>query len=206
MKVRSFLNTIFSACLIVLLMAVYGYAGEPTDIAKQTTDKVIDILKNKEMRRADKTKERRAAIRKVVGEHFDFEEMAKRSLAQHWRQRTPEERKEFVALYADLLERTYIKKVESYSDEKITYGEESGDSDYSVVKTKIITKKNIDIPVEYKMEKKSGKWVVYDVVIEGVSLVNNYRNQFNKIIASDSYQELVARLKNKEVEGQSAKN
>ncbi len=200
MRGRSIVDTFFAACLIVLLMAAYGHAGEPTDIAKQTTDKVIDILKNKEMRKADKTKERRAAIRKVVGEHFDFEEMAKRSLARYWRQRTPEEKKEFVALYSDLLERTYIRKVESYSDEKITYGEESGDSAYAVVKTKIITRKNIDIPVEYRMEKKSGKWAVYDVVIEGVSLVNNYRNQFNKIITSGSYEELVRKLKNKETE------
>ncbi|MBF0505229.1 MAG: ABC transporter substrate-binding protein [Nitrospirae bacterium] len=201
MKGRSFPETIFAACLIVLLMAAYGYAGEPTDIARQTTDRVIDILKNKELRRAEKTKERRAAIRKVVSEHFDFEEMAKRSLAQYWRQRTPEERKEFVVLYADLLERTYIRKVESYSDEKITYGEESSDSVYAIVKTKIVTKRNVDIPVEYRMEKKSGNWVVYDVIIEGVSLVNNYRNQFNKIIVSGSYEELVKRLKKKQVEG-----
>ncbi len=200
-----FWDTLFFACMMVLLIAAYGYAGEPTDIAKQTTDKVISIVKNKELRKADKTKERRVAIRKIVGEHFDFEEMAKRSLAQYWNQRTPEEKKTFVALYADLLERTYIKRVENYADEKITYGEETNDSVYAAVKTRIVTKKNIDIPIEYKMEKKNGKWVVYDVVIEGVSLVNNYRNQFRRIIMSSSYEELLKKLKDKQAEGQTDK-
>lgn len=183
-------------------MAAFAHAGEPTDLAKQTTDKVIDILKNKELRKPEKTKERRALMRKVVSERFDFEEMAKRSLARYWNQRTPEEKKEFVALYTDLLERTYVKKVESYSDYKVMYAEETSDADYAVVKTKIIiTSKNMDVPVAYKMEKKNGRWGVYDVVIEGVSLVNNYRNQFNRIIGSGSYAELVKRLKNKQDEG-----
>jgi len=202
MTQRSFLYLFFSTCLIVFLPAAYAYAGEPTEMARQTTDKVIDILKNKELRKPERTKERRALVRKAVSEHFDFEEMAKRSLARQWTQRTPEEKKEFVALYTDLLERTYVKKVESYSDYKVIYAEETSDSDYAVVKTKIIiTSKNMDVPVAYKMEKKNGRWGVYDVVVEGVSLVNNYRNQFNNIISSGSYEELVRRLKNKQDDG-----
>lgn len=201
MKRRSLLYAVFSGCLIVLLFVAAACAGEPTALVKQTTDKVIEILKNKEMKKPGKTKERRAAIRRTISERFDFEEMAKRSLARFWKQRTPDEKKEFVALYTDLLERTYIRKIETYTDEQFVYGDETDDGDYAVVKTKIITRKGVDVPIEYRMQKKNGGWVAYDVVIEGVSLVNNYRNQFNEIMHSGSYETLVRKLKNKEVEG-----
>lgn len=178
----------------------YAYADTPIQQVKQTVDKVLDILKNKELKNPKKTKERRALIRKTVSERFDFEEMAKRSLALHWRKRTPEERKEFVSLYTDLLERSYIKKIESYTDEKILYTDEKINGEYAEVHTKIITKRNVEIPIEYRLLKKNGKWEVYDVIVEGVSLVNNYRTQFNKIIRTDSYEELVKRMKNKQEE------
>lgn len=186
--------------LFLSTMSVSAYAGDPTNLMKQTIDKVIEILKNKELKNPEKANERRAAIRKVVGERFDFEEMAKRSLALHWKKRTPEERNEFVPLFSDLLERSYIKKIESYTDEKILYTDEKIDGEYAVVDTQIITKRNVKTPIEYRLLNKNGKWEVYDVVIEGVSLVNNYRNQFNKIIRRDSYEELVKRMKNKQEE------
>lgn len=176
------------------------YAGVATDQVKQTVDKVLDILNNKELKKPGKVKERRAVIRKVVGERFNFEEMAKRSLALYWKQRTPDEKKEFVPLYADLLERSYIKKIETYTDEKIVYTDENVDDGYAVVKTKIITKRNVEIPIEYRLFKKNNNWEVYDVVIEGVSLVNNYRTQFSKIIRTSSYEQLVKRMKNKQDE------
>ncbi len=177
-----------------------AYADTPTQQVKQTVDKVLDILKNKELKKPAKTKERRALIRQTVSERFDFEEMAKRSLALHWRKRTPEERKEFVPLYTDLLERSYIKKIESYTDEKILYLNEKINGEYAEVDTKIVTKRNVEIPIEYRLLRKNGKWEVYDVIIEGVSLVNNYRTQFNKIIRTNSYEELVKRMKNKQEE------
>ena len=186
--------------LFLSAMSVSAYAGDPTNLMKQTIDKVIQILKNKELKIPEKANERRAAIRKVVGERFDFEEMAKRSLALHWKKRTSEERNEFVPLFSDLLERSYIKKIESYTDEKILYTGEKTDGEYAVVDTKIITKRNVETPIEYRLLNKNDKWEVYDVVIEGVSLVNNYRNQFNKIIRRDSYEELVKRMKNKQEE------
>jgi phospholipid transport system substrate-binding protein len=201
MKWRSLLHVVFSVCLIVLSLVSVAFAGEPTALVKQTTDKVVDILKNKEMKKPGKTEERRAAIRRTISERFDFEEMAKRSLARYWNQRTPDEKKEFVGLYSDLLERTYIRKIEAYTDEQFIYGEETDEGDYAVVRTKIITKKDVDVPIEYRMEKKNGDWLVYDVVIEGVSLVSNYRNQFNEIMHSGSYETLVKKLKNKQVEG-----
>jgi phospholipid transport system substrate-binding protein len=186
--------------LFFITVSISAYAGAPTNLMKQTIDRVIDILKNKELKKPGKTQERRVEIRKVVGERFDFEEMAKRSLALHWRKRTPEEIKEFVSLFSDLLERTYIKKIESYTDEKILYPDEKIEGDYAVVKTKVITKKNVEVPIEYRLLNENGYWKVYDVVVEGVSLINNYRSQFNDIIRRNSYEELVQRLKNKEQE------
>lgn len=198
-SIKLFCLVLFSFILSLSLL-VTAYAGVPTDQMKQTIDKVLDILNNKELKKPGKVKERRTALRKAVGEKFDFEEMAKRSLALFWKQRTPEEKKEFVSLYSDLLERSYIKKIENYSDEKIIYTDEKIDDGYAIVKTKIITKRNVEIPIEYKLLKKNNKWDVYDVVIEGVSLVNNYRNQFSKIIRTSSYEELVKRMKNKQDE------
>lgn len=187
-------------CSLLFFTVTLSYAGEPTNQVKSTVDKVLDILRNNELKKPGKTEERRAAIRRVVGERFDFEEMSKRTLALHWQKRTPDERKEFVPLFSDLLERSYINKIEAYTDEKIVYGEETVEKEYCVVKTKIITKRSVEIPIEYRLLKKSSRWMVYDVVIEGVSLVNNYRNQFNNIIRTKSYDELVKRLKNKQEE------
>jgi phospholipid transport system substrate-binding protein len=175
-----------------------AYAGAPTDQVKQTVDKVLDILRNKEMKKPANEKKRRAEIRKVVSERFDFADMAKRSLGIYWRQRTPEERKEFVPLYTDLLERTYIKKIERYTDEKIAYTGEKIDGNYAVVDTKVVTTKNIETPIDYRLLNENGQWMVYDVSIEGVSLINNYRNQFSSIIHQKSYEELVKKLKSKE--------
>lgn len=196
----SLLITVLLAISYWLLSTTNVYADTPTQQVKQTVDKVLDILKDKDLKRPERTNERRALIRKIVSERFDFEEMAKRSLALHWRSRTPQERKEFVPLYTDLLERSYIKKIESYTDEKILYVGEKIEGEYSEVNTKIITKRNVEIPIDYKLFKKNGKWEVYDVIIEGVSLVNNYRTQFNKIIRTNSYEELVKRMKNKQEE------
>jgi len=172
-------------------------AGEPTEQLKQTVDAVIKILNNKELKKPEKQSERRLKIRETVEKRFDFEEMAKRSLALHWKNRTPQEQKEFVSLFSDLLEDTYIRKIERYEDEKVAYTEEKNDGSYATVRTKVITTKETEIPVDYKIFKKEQKWEVYDISIEGISLVNNYRTQFNQIIRSGSYEELITRLKKK---------
>ncbi len=173
-------------------------AGEATDQVKETVDQVIDVLNNKELKKPDKKELRRKKLREIVDKRFDFEEMAKRSLALNWNKRTPEEKKEFVALFSDLLENTYIRKIERYEDEKVVYTDERIEGSYADVKTKIVkTKQEVEIPVEYKIFKQKDKWEVYDVIVEGVSLVNNYRNQFNSIIRSESYAGLVKRLKEK---------
>ena len=181
--------------LLVFGIALPGWAGEPTDQIKQTTDKILSILTNPSLKGQSKTAEREKLIRQATDERFDWEEMSRRSLARYWDQRTDEEKKEFVRLYSDLLERTYMDKVEGYSGEKVIYEGESVDNGYAVVKVKIVTKKNTDIHVHYRLKKEENKWLVYDVSVEGVSLVNNYRTQFNSIILKSSYENLVKRLR-----------
>jgi phospholipid transport system substrate-binding protein len=125
--------------------------------------------------------------------------MARSALAIYWAKRTPAEKKEFVSLFADLIKDTYIKKIEMYSGEKILYTGESVNNGYAVVKTRIASKTGNEIPIDYMMLDENGTWMIYDVLIEGVSLVNNYKAQFAEIINSGSYEELVRKLKNKEL-------
>ena len=175
-------------------------SGDAKTELKTTIDKVLEVLRVKELKKPENSQKRRKQIRQVIQEKFNFEEMSKRSLAQHWAQRSQKEKEEFIPLFKDLLERSYIKKIEAYSDEKIVYSDEKSDGEYSVVKTKIITAKNIEIPIDYRLLKGETQWSVYDVVIEGVSLINNYRTQFNKIIRSQSFDALLKRMKNKQEE------
>jgi len=186
--------------LALLLVAVSARAGEPTDQLRAQIDRVVRVLEDPELKKANRAKERRAAIRKVANDIFDFGETARRSLARHWTQRTAAEREEFVQLLADLLERSYISKIEAYGGEKITYVGETIDGDQATVRTKLTTKEGTDIPVDYRMLKRGDKWLVYDIIIEGVSLVANYRAQFNKIILTSSYQELVKKMRTKQDE------
>jgi phospholipid transport system substrate-binding protein len=191
---------IIIAVILGLLLAgrpLSAIAGEPTEQVRETVDAVIKILNDKELKKPEKKKERGHKIRETVEKRFNFEEMAKRSLAIHWKDRTPAEQKEFVSLYTDLLEDTYINKIERYEDEKVDYTAEKSDGDYATVKTIITTIKGTKIPVDYRIFKKGAKWEVYDIIVEGVSLVNNYRSQFNQIIRSGSYEELLERLKKK---------
>ena len=187
----------FSVFLLVLGVSALVWAAEPTDRIKQTTDKILSIVADPQLKDPSKAPERRRLIRSAVDERFDWEEMARRSLAQFWAKRTPEEKKEFIELYSDLLERTYMSKVEDYSGENVLYERETIDGDYAVVKVKFVTGKNKDIPVDYRLRKKGENWLVYDVSIEGVSLVNNYRRQFGSIITQFSYENLVKKLKEK---------
>jgi phospholipid transport system substrate-binding protein len=188
---------VLAAGLLLLLGAPRTWAGAPTDQLKARIDRAIKVLDDQ---KDAKVQERRTAVREIANEIFDFAETAKRSLARHWTPRTPAEREEFVRLFADLLERSYISRIELYGGEKIAYVGETIDGDQAAVRTRLVTKQGTEIPVEYRMHLRDGKWLVYDVVIEGVSLIANYRAQFNKIITTSSYQELVKRMKTKQEE------
>jgi phospholipid transport system substrate-binding protein len=188
------------AVVLGLILAGPAAAGPPTDQLRSQIDRVIKTLEDPALQKEGKVLERRKAVRKIAEEIFDFGETAKRSLARHWGGRTPAEQQEFVQLFADLLERSYISKVELFNGERITYSGETIDGDLAMVRTRIITKQGTEIPVDYRLHKKGERWLVYDVVIEGVSLIANYRTQFNKIIQTSSYQELVKKMKTKQEE------
>ncbi len=188
------------AALLVLPPAREASAGIPTDQLKGAIDRVVKTLDDPMLKGDGKAPERRRAIRKVANDIFDFNEISRRALARHWQGLTDKQREEFVGLFADLLERSYISKIELYGGEKIIYANERVDGDVATVGTKIITKNGTDVPVDYRMARRGGRWLVYDVNIEGVSLVSNYRTQFNKIIQTASYDELVQKLKTKQDE------
>ena len=173
-------------------------AGPPTEQLRAQIERVLKVLDDPTIKKTEGS--RRVAVRKIAEDIFDFPETAKRSLARHWQPRSQAERDEFVRLFANLLERSYISKIELYGGEKIAYLTDAVDGDQALVKTNIITKGGAQVPVDYRMLKKGDKWLVYDVVIEGVSLVANYRTQFNKIIQTSSYGELVKKMKAKQEE------
>ena len=176
-------------------------AGVPTDQLRGAVERVLKTLDDPALKGEGKVGERRVAVRKIANEIFDFGEIAKRSMARHWQPLSEAQRNEFVGLFAELLERSYISKIETYGGEKIQYTAERADGEYATVSTKIITKNGTEVPVDYRMIKRPGdRWLVYDVSIEGVSLVSNYRTQFNKIIQTTSYNELVSKLRNKQDE------
>jgi phospholipid transport system substrate-binding protein len=186
--------------VLMLFAAGDASAGPPTDQVRGSIDRVLKVLSDPELKKEAKTAERRVMIRSVANEIFDFTEISQRSLARHWTARTPAERQEFVQLFGDLLEHSYITKIETYSGEKIQYAGEVPDGDQAVVKTRIVTKQGIEIPVDYRMFLKAERWRAYDVNIEGVSLVANYRTQFNTVIQRAGYPDLVTKLKAKQAE------
>ncbi|PYN97101.1 MAG: organic solvent tolerance ABC transporter substrate-binding protein [Candidatus Rokuibacteriota bacterium] len=182
--------------LVLLVVAAPARAGAPTDQVRQYTDQVLKLLDDPGVQTADK----RAAVRKVAVEIFDVQETAKRALGRHWQARTPAEREEFVQLFADLLERTYINKIDLYRGEKVVYANEAVDGEYATVRVRVLSKQRGEIPVDAKMVRRGDRWLIYDIAVENISLIANYRAQFDRIIRTASYQDLVNRLKVKKEE------
>jgi phospholipid transport system substrate-binding protein len=178
----------------------HARAGAPTDQVKSGTDQVLKIIQDPALKGADKTPVRRQQLRTVVDQVFDWQETGKRALGRHWQPLTPEQRQQFSSLFADLVERSYVGKIELYSGEKIIYAGDTIEGDQATVKTKLITKSQTEIPIDYRMQKEGDRWRVYDVLIEGVSLVGNYRTQFNRVIQQTGYDDLVKKMKTKQEE------
>ncbi len=179
-------------CLIVYVFLVTNAFAGATDEVKKVVDDVVCIVSDKGMKKNDSL--RRQMLKKTISVIFDYSEMAKRSLGKNWNQRSTTERKQFTDLFATLLENSYAGMIESYNDEKIVYIKENIDGAYAEVKSKVITAKRDEFSLDYRLLYKNGKWMVYDVVIEGVSLVSNYRTQFNKIIGAGGFPALVNKL------------
>jgi len=176
-----------------LFVALPLNAGAPSDQTRATIEKVLAILKDSNVKA-----ERLDRLRKAINPSFDYAEMAKRALGSHWQRRSPAEQQEFVKLFTDLVETFYVGTIESYNGEKVVLANEKQDKDFAEVNTKIVTNKGEEYAIDYKLHQSSGSWKIYDAVIENVSLINNYRSQFNRVIGKSSYEELLSKMRAKE--------
>ncbi len=195
MKYYKSIKAILYLLAYLSLLASPVWADTPTMLIKPAVDQAIKTLADPNFRGEDKERERRTLLRQIIFPCFDFGEMAKRSLGAHWRERTREDKSEFVRLFGDLLEKAYLGRIESYSDEKFIYTREKIEGHYAEVQSKILTSKGEEFKMNYKLHRVEKEWKIYDIVVEDISLVNNYRSQFSRIIAATSYDELVSRMK-----------
>jgi len=185
------------AALALVAFAQGAWAATATEQLKSAIDRVLATVDNPALKGNGKIVERRAAVRKIANEIFDFTEIARRALGRYWPPLSEAQHIEFVGLFEDLLERSYLSKIELYGGEKIVYGGERLDGDVATVGTKILTKNGTEVPVDYHLFKHGDRWMIYDINVEGVSLVSNYRTQFNKIIQTNGYSALVEKMKSK---------
>jgi phospholipid transport system substrate-binding protein len=190
-------------CGMVFLLWLLGgvsvqsaVAGGATEAMKSTIDEALKIIQDKDLKQPGKAEERRRRLEQVVGDRFDYQEMSRRSLGAPWNTLSDKDKDEFVALFRTLLTNSYADKIESYSGEGVQYLNERTEKDYAEVRTKVLTGK-VEIPLDYRLLNKGDNWRVYDVVVDGVSLVNNYRGQFSKILRSSNYADLVDQLRKK---------
>ncbi|MEK7789878.1 MAG: ABC transporter substrate-binding protein [Planctomycetota bacterium] len=198
MNYRKITSALGIGMLSLAVISPLLWAGEPGKLLMETIDKGFAILKDTSLKGEEKVQERRQMLWKEISPIFNFEEMSKRALGQHWKSRTPEEKKEFVELFTNIMKDAYIGETDTYSGEKVVIISEKQDKKYATVQTKIITNKGTEVSVDYNMLNNPGGWAIYDVIIEGVSLVNNYRSQFNNILIKSSYKELVQKIKAKQ--------
>jgi phospholipid transport system substrate-binding protein len=190
---------VLTAAILFFFHLAPASAGEPAEQLRQTVDNVVAILRSPDMKGPAKASERRRKLREIVDARFDFSEMAKRALGSHWQRRSPEEQKEFVKLFTALLEGAYLETIESYNGEKVQYANERQDKTFAQVDTKVANAQGQEFAVDYRLHKVDGDWKVYDVIVENISLVNNYRSQFNRVLARSSYEELVSAMKEKKI-------
>src|SRR5918992_1305358 len=185
------------SCLMAMLLcgALPLHAGAPTEEIRTAIDQGVEVLKSAKL---DNSKQRAQVInqlRDIVYTRFDFEEMAKRSLGSHWRRINPQQQKEFVNAFTELLETTYADRIDLYEGQQVEYVGETIDKNYAEVNTKVIGKNRQSYSVDYRLHQVGGKWRIYDVVAENISLVNNYRSQFNRVVVNSSVEELIKRIK-----------
>lgn len=195
--------TVITSALVTMILLVGGIgavaAGPPTEAVKGTINEVIRILRDESLKKPERAQERRLLLEKVIGERFTYEEMSKRALGAQWQSLSDKERQEFVDLFKSFLSSAYADRITGYSGEQVQYLNERLEQGFAEVRTKVVSGK-AEIPLDYRMLNKDGDWRVYDVVVDGVSLVNNYRGQFTKIIRTSSYADLVEKLRKKSTE------
>jgi phospholipid transport system substrate-binding protein len=188
---------VLSGMLIILAFALPVYAGVPMDTVQKSVNKVLDVLRDPKLK-ADSAKEtKKAKLRVIYKTMFNEVEFSKRTLAKNWTKLNEKEQKEFVDLFEQILEKSYIDKILSYTNEKIEFYKEDMLSDTTAeIQTKVVTASK-EIPIFYRVIKKDNTWKVYDVVVENVSLVLNYRTQFNDILSKNTPEQLLEILRKK---------
>jgi phospholipid transport system substrate-binding protein len=197
------------AAWFMITTATAAPVATPRDTVQSATTRVVAVLQEAQLNKPDAGEGRGrgmaqpvgAEIRRVAADVFDFDEMARRTLSQHWAKRSPAERSELAGFIADLLERSYLGRVTAYAGEKIVYTSETTDGDYATVRSKVVAEGRPDTAVAYQLLRKDGRWKVYDVLVDGVSFVSTYRGEFNRVIQSASYGALIERLKKSRAAG-----
>jgi phospholipid transport system substrate-binding protein len=188
---------VFATIVALSLIAVpRANAGQVSDQLRSRLDRVVSILEDRSLR--PRPEARRTELRGAATEIFDFTEITRRSLGRHWQAATPAEREELVQLFTALLERSYVDRVEQFNGERITLAGEVLDGELATVRTRLVGKSGTETAVDYRLHRVGDRWLAYDVSVEGVSMVANYRAQFNKIIQASSAQGLVQRLRAKQ--------
>jgi phospholipid transport system substrate-binding protein len=175
----------------------------PREVVQAAVSRVISVIQRADVDPADPSptrrlgmEQRRAEVRRIAAELFDFEEISRRALSRFWAARTPEERTEFIGLFTDLLERTYLGRIEGYAGERIVYTGEQVDGGYATVRSRVVTsRRSSDTPLDYRLHLREGRWKVFDVLIDHVSFVSTYRSEFTRILQREPYAELVDRLR-----------
>jgi phospholipid transport system substrate-binding protein len=196
MLLKSIRRSTLFVCISLVIPSIV-MAGEATDRIKVVSDKIFSVISDKTLQTPELKGKKEQMIMDAVDGAFDWEEFSKRSLAKNWSKRTESEKKEFISLFKELIKRTYMEKSGQYSGGKVEFLDEKIDGEYGVVKSQLVSSAGTQTPVDYRLMKKDGAWWVYDVYIEGVSLVSNYRSQFNDILIKSSFDELLKRLKEK---------
>ena len=189
-------------CLsFTLPVSLHASAGRPVDRVRDTLEAALRILNDPALQGPAHEAARRERVRELIADRFNYAEMAERSLNVHWDKLTPQQRQEFVALFGELFERSYTRMVlQSLPDQRITYAGESGNGTRSVVSTILVDARGDRLPVDYQLESRQGRWEMFDVVIDGVSIVANYQSQFNRIIQTSSFDSLVTKMRVKQQE------
>ncbi|HEY7167733.1 MAG TPA: ABC transporter substrate-binding protein [Candidatus Binatia bacterium] len=183
--------------VVALLAASPVCAGPALETVKGAAERAVQVLRDPNLLGKEKKKERVRRIKEVVDSIFDYQDMARRALGSHWRRRTPAEQEEFTGLFRNFIENIYSDKMDLYEGEKIVFGKEVVEQDFAQVDSSVVTLKGEEFIIVYKLHRVDGKWKVYDAVIENISVINNYRSQFDRVINSSSYQDLVKRLREK---------
>jgi phospholipid transport system substrate-binding protein len=177
----------------------------PTEAVRNTINQVIHTLEDKQFKPPSQRQARRKLLENIIAQRFDYAEMSKRALAAQWTSLTTEQRDEFVELFKAFLSDRYAAKIEGYAGEEVHYLGERIEQEYAEVRTRLVSKK-VDVPMDYRLIKKADKWYAYDIIVDGVSLVKNYRSQFTNVIHTSSYTELVRRLRERSLGNDSEKS